>query len=157
MPIRQDLDEYLANGKDGVRGYIRQIWDETELGTEHFDDLEWFDETEHIYNAISKAIEDCGGSPLRKEMYRRFLSQFRSDEELSRAFTGWLDTLDRFIELDEEKRELLANYMTRMLRGEFYIQHCTPVEAANVMNMHPASSWDHQFMKLENTCNRIGV
>jgi len=153
------LQEDFSQSDLDVKGYIRCIWTETELEGDNFSELDYFDDFETLKPILVDLIENkmAGITPFRKNMYRAFLAKLENTQEQRDAFDQWLRELNAYIDLDNEKRDYIAKYMTRILRGDLCNIHRTPQEALTILKAHRASVWDQYKLQLENLCTSMGV
>lgn len=150
-------DDFLKSGLD-VKSYIRLIWTETELEGDNFSELDFFDDFETLKPILVDLIEHMPEvTTFRKNMYRAFLAKLEDTQEQRDSFEQWLHELNAYIELDNEKRDYIAVYMTRILRGELCNIHRTPQEALTILKAHRASVWEQYKLQLENLCTSMGV
>ena len=149
-------DDFSRSGLD-VKGYIRLIWSETELEGDHFSGLDYFD-FEMIKPIVVNLIDRIEGvTQFRKNMYRTFLNKLETAQEYRTAFEEWLSALNAYIELDSEKRNFLAKYMTRVLRGDFINSHYSLPEALHILRTQRTAVWDQYKLRLEKLCNSMGI
>ena len=132
MSLQDDISQ---SGKN-VKEYIELIWKETELEGDHFSELDFFDDFETFKPILVYLIEKTEGvTPFRKNMYRAFLAKLEDSPEQRNSFEQWLNELNAYIILDDEKRDYIAKYMTRILRGDLCNIHRTPQEALMCNNL----------------------
>ena len=158
MSLQEDFDQFKAgNPNKGVKEYIRLIWEETELAPSHFEDLYSFDDFYSIREILDTSIQNIEGiTPFRRSMYLKFLAELEKNEQQP-MFNEWLGYLDAYIEFDETKREYLAKFMTRVLRGELCRPHRTPQDALNVLKGPRRPVWEQTKLKLEKLCGTLGI
>ena len=159
MSLQEDYTAFKTSTGGDVKEYIRLIWDETELEATHFEQLDFFDDFYSIKEILVDLIQNDidGVTPFRMNMYRSFLANLENVEEQRATFEEWLNHLNAYIDLDETKREYLAKFMTRVLRGELCSTHRTPQEALNILKGHRTPVWEQAKLKLENLCGTLGI
>ena len=160
MSIIDDRDAF--GGETKSREYIEQIWRETALDEDFFADIEEFNRSlvRRVCNLVRKKINDGASTEFRKKMYGTFLRQFETeDPDQSAAFYSWLELLNAYYLEDlDKKREFLAGYMTRVLRGKFCNNdHRSLIKAIEKRQDEDSTVWEQSFSELEFLCNQLGI
>ena len=146
MSLQTDYTESGLRAED----YIRTIWDETELTEDMFVDVdpEYLDPSD-IGQAVNAAIRNGPATQARKDFYRMLVFDFINQENGAVLDRYCLDLVS--LEGNEnDKREMLANMFTRVLRGELVAteQHRLPEEASTILSQRGVNPWQARLDKL---------
>ena len=155
MNFLEDMTATVESQKK-IREYVKIIWSETELTAKDFEDLEDFSLESISPILFNKIDSNPQSTPYRKELYRRFLQKFATENK-DAYDEGWVRILDVFFS-DQEKKDYVARYMTRVLRGEHYrpFHRDQSVAADLIMSKSPPHDvWGKYKVELNELCDEV--
>lgn len=139
MSLESDFKESSLRPEE----YLRALWVETELTGDALSDIDpEYLNLEDVERTILDYVDRCSKVETRKDFYRLLLLNYLAQEN-GGVFMRFFNVVNDLRTSEDDKREMLANLFTRVLRGELATsqQHRTPAEASLVLSQDRMSPW----------------
>lgn len=139
MSLESDFKESSLRPEE----YLRKIWAETELTGDALSDIDpEYLNLEDVERTILDYVNRCSKVETRKDFYRLLLLNYLAQEE-GGVFMRFYNVVNDLRNSEDEKREMIANLFTRVLRGELATSqhHRTPADASQVLSQAKMSPW----------------
>lgn len=144
------LEDDREKSGTGYGEYVRALWEETELIEDDFREFQlWGAGPEDLKTALFAIAREVAGTDARRDFCMRMAAEY-VDGDGGEEAEALLATICGAAATDAEKRRMLAETATRILRGDMAEDgHRSPAEAGDILSQKKTDLWRAAFERLD--------